>query len=717
MGKPSSFIRAITLAILGLSYTTGHATEDPQEQQTPSYTAEEVTISETRLTIPQHSSVAKLPLELHSTPASVSVVGQALLERQGGVILADALKNVSGANLQTGFGTFDFFVLRGFDSLESGLVLTDGAAEPEVSFYNLYNVETVEVLKGPAAFLYGGNPLSGVINLRRKQPVFADFARVNLNYGRYQSLRGTLDAGWADTEHGLALRLNALGQDAANYRDDKDSFSYAFNPSLTYKPNDRTRVTLNFEYAQSEHRSDSGLPLVTTDGVTFKLADVPRTRSYQSPFDISKQTFYRFRADAQRDLGEGLVLRNKFYFTDFAWPSKGSLINGDGTSLEVFRSLLDLDDEQRMIGNQLELAWNLNTGGFQHTLLTGLELGRWTDTFTLKVATLPNLDLFTPEETAAEPFAYIPQQQQAADARSVILAPYIVGHIVLAEPLELFVGGRYDRIDYEDNLNTAKLKFTSFSPMIGAIFRPLPDWSLYANAGRAFAPPSSRVVASRQAEAQFAGFGRKIKTEKSSQFELGAKKHIWDERVQANIAFFRLDKKDIAIRDANGLTQQSGDQRATGLEAEITARPAVQWHVFMTYAYTDAELRIFNEQVFVPTADGSFAPQTFDRAGNVPAFAPKHIASLWINKEFTNGLGLGGGGRYVGSQFIAPDNAYEIDSVLTFDAMASYTYDRWRLRLNLKNLTDKEYQTRGFGSSSVIPAPPFAAYGGIEWSL
>ena len=118
----------------------------------------------------------------------------------------------------------------------------------------------------------------------------------------------------------------------------------------------------------------------------------------------------------------------------------------------------------------------------------------------------------------------------------------------------------------------------------------------------------------------------------------------------------------------------------------------------------------------MPTTTGIVA-QTFDRAGNVPAFAPTHIANMWINKEFSNGLGLGLGSRFLGTQFIAPDNAYTIDSVVTIDAMVAYTYNRWRLRLNLKNLTNTSYETRGFGSSSVIPATPFAAYGGIEWSL
>ena len=721
MNTYSIFFLATSLTVLSWSSTAVSA-EEQTDQETPQYTTEAITVRENRLTMPQQSSLAtKLPLPLHRTPASVGVVPKTLVERQGGIILGDALKNISGVNAQTGFGSFDFFVLRGFDSLESGLVLTDGAAEPEVSFYNLYNVDTVEVLKGPAAFLYGGNPLSGTVNLVRKQPVFANFARISASYGRYQSLRSTVDAGWTNTKNTLAIRLNALGQDAAGYRDNMDNFTYAFNPALSWKPDQRTQITFNFEYAQSQHTSDSGLPLLTSNGISYNLAAVPRTRSYQSPFDISEQTFYRLRTDINRRLGKDLVWHNKFYWTDFTWPSKGALINGvgpnnDATGLDVFRSLLNLDNKQQLIGNQSELIWQTTTGNVHHTFLGGIELGQTSDNFTLQVASLPPLDLNNPQETATLPLSYIAEQQLAADASSIIVAPYLVNHMVLSKAFEMFIGGRFDRIQYTDDRNAADLTWTAFSPMLGAIFHPMTQLSIYANVGHAFAPPSSRVVATRQLEAQYAGFGRPIKTEKSSQFELGAKTIFWQKRIQTNIALFLLSKDDIAIRDANGLTQQSGDQRAHGLEIELIAQPTLQWHLVLNYAYTNAELHRFNEQVFVPTTTGIVA-QTFDRAGNVPAFAPTHIANMWINKEFSNGLGLGLGSRFLGTQFIAPDNAYTIDSVVTIDAMVAYTYNRWRLRLNLKNLTNTSYETRGFGSSSVIPATPFAAYGGIEWSL
>ena len=128
--------------------------------------------------VPSISVVAtKTPVPLKSTPFNVGVVTERTFTSQHAQVLGNALENVSGVVAHKGSGVFDYFVIRGFDSLSTGLVLIDGAPEPESTFYHLYNVDRVEVLKGPGAFLYGGNPLAGSVNLIRKEAVFEDSAR------------------------------------------------------------------------------------------------------------------------------------------------------------------------------------------------------------------------------------------------------------------------------------------------------------------------------------------------------------------------------------------------------------------------------------------------------------------------------------------------------------------------------------------------------------
>ena len=237
---------ALLFFVLPLTTTLVHA----QSADDSLHVVDETIVTGSRLIIPRANAIAtKMPLPLRKTPLSVGIVPQAMIETQDGATLSDALANVSGVGVHTNFGVHDLFYLRGFDSLANGLVLSDGVPEPEATFYQLYNVDRVEALKGPGAFLYGGNPLSGTINLVRKQPVPAgNFARVNASLGRFSTYRTTLDAGHALPDQSLALRLNALWQDAEGYRDDKTSSILAVNPTLRLNLGERSTLHLDFEY-------------------------------------------------------------------------------------------------------------------------------------------------------------------------------------------------------------------------------------------------------------------------------------------------------------------------------------------------------------------------------------------------------------------------------------------------------------------------------------
>ncbi|MHC4676797.1 MAG: TonB-dependent receptor plug domain-containing protein, partial [Planctomycetota bacterium] len=227
--QPSFFRHMLLILVLCFSIVSA---QDTVEEFTLGDSI--VVFGEREKPLPSFNTIAaKIPISLRRTPASVSIIRQTLLKDQQGVVLGDALRNVSGINSHTGFGVFDYFTVRGFNSLENGLILTDGTAEPEISFYNLYNVERVEVLKGPGSFLYGGNPLSGTINMVRKRPVFSTFARFSITYGYFNSYRNVIDVGTADLKQSLAARLTALWQGSDGYRNGKESQVLAVNPTFT----------------------------------------------------------------------------------------------------------------------------------------------------------------------------------------------------------------------------------------------------------------------------------------------------------------------------------------------------------------------------------------------------------------------------------------------------------------------------------------------------
>ncbi len=357
---------------------------------------------------PTASTVAtRMPSLPRDLPLSVATVARPLLDEQAALVLGDALENVSGVNVATGFGVFDFFVIRGFDSLTSGLVLTDGLPEPESTYYPMYNVRQVEVLKGPASFLLGGNPLAGAVQLDRKQPQAKTFADAVVGYGRYDTFETSLDANAATADGRLAARVNATWQGTEAYRDLPSGSTKAVNPTLTWRPDPKTRLFFDYEFVRSDWPPDTGIPFVGASGED--LAPVPRTRSYQTPYDASTQDVQRARFEAERRVSDSLVLRNRLYFTELTWESDGTLVNGaypfpDGRDY-VVRTLVLLDDRQRFFGDQIELGASFSTGSVKHDLLAGFEIRSQEDRFTQDVAFLPPIDLLAPVETAQPPFA------------------------------------------------------------------------------------------------------------------------------------------------------------------------------------------------------------------------------------------------------------------------------------------------------------------------
>jgi TonB-dependent siderophore receptor len=677
--------------------------KDDRAQTPPPITVNEYVYVEGSLTyVPRSNTiVTKLPLERRSTPNNVGVVTEPLASERFDRVLGSALENVSNVNVQTQSGVADFFYVRGFDSLSSGLILTDGAPEPETSFYQLYNVELVEVLKGPGGFLYGRNPLAAAVNLVRKQPVPAPLLGFGASAGSFDRYEGSFDWNHGTAENRAAFRLNGLFRDEGSYRDGKDGRTFAINPTASVRFGDRGRLNLSFEYLDLDYVPDAGIPVVFGD-----VVPVDPATSYQSSMDDSTQGIYRFQADYEWRFSERFSIRNKFFQRTLDWNSGGTILSGavptGPTSVGVIRTFVELDDRQSFTGNQLEAVFTFDTGSVSHSLLTGFELDRFGDDYTLDVGLLQTIDAYNPVPPPDSPPTPLPDQSAAGDSRSIVAAPYAIDQIRFGDRLNVLVGGRIDSSDFSDQVSGTDRSDTDFSPMAGALYAINPVVSVYGNYTRAFAPPSPRVVGERVPET-------------GTQYEGGVKTRFDKIRTEATFAVYRLERDNIAIPDDNGFTQQIGNQRSSGFEVDIAAQPSSTTRAFFSYAINDSELTEFAETIQIALFPPAYA--TVDRSGNDPAFAPRHVMNLWASKDFSRRWGVGGGARYVSSQYIAEDNAFAIDGVLTFDATAFYRIGDARLRLNLKNITDREYFLRGFGSNSVIPAPPFTVYFGFDYRM
>ena len=698
--------------------------EDNKEHETQvSELVEYVEVSDSSL--PTSNTIAtKLTIPLHMTPANVGTVGPALIYEQDAGMLGEALENVSGLNVQNGSGVHDYFSIRGFDSLSSGLVMTDGASEPEVSFHQTYNVRGVEVFKGPGGFLYGKNPLAGVVNIVRKQPLPGDFVTFQGSLGSFNTQEGSIDWNRSTADDGLSFRLNGVWQESDHYRNDILSEHVAVNPSLSLAVGRNSTLNFNVEFVDADYSPDNGLPLVGGS-----IPNVSRKRSYQSAGDFSEQQLNRFQIDYETKINDKVTLRNKTYYRSLDWRSDGTLLQGTlpfdsmfgmtpwlaPGEVQVIRDLALLDDEQRYLGNQFEAIFEVSGGGIEHNLLVGVEIVEETDDYTFDIMPAADVELSSLNPTFVDLGA--PPLVSAGDVTNTIVAPYIIDQMKLSSKVELVLGARYDDIDVDGDIMplgpagfTVPIAFSrddsELSPMGGLVVAPNPSLSIYAHAAESYAPPSTRLVD------EFDPASRK--PERGRQFELGVKKQLVGGRVRTNLAVYELKRDRIAFADMTGFTQNSGDQRSRGVEVEVAAELRPGLRTFFSYAYNDAELTDF--EPCLADGLGGCAVQSF--TGNTPIMAPEHLANLWVSKSFNNGFGVSGGARYVDEQFIFEDNLFAIDSSVVLDGAVFYDRDSWRFKVNLKNITDEEYEARGTAAAtSVIPADPFAAYASFEFRL
>ncbi|MEM9558150.1 MAG: TonB-dependent siderophore receptor [Acidobacteriota bacterium] len=644
---------------------------------------------------------ARLGLDPLETPASYTEVAHPLLADQNALTVSDALSNVAGVNVQTGSGTFDSFFLRGFDGLSSALLLTDGSIEPESSTLHLYNIDRVEVLRGSAGFLYGGRALAGTVNLVRERPTGHDFTQVGLQGGSFGTVQATIDLDRALSSRS-GLRINGLWRESDGFRDLNESESWAINPSFLWR-GERTTVGVVLEHVSNEQQPDGGVPIVGG-----RIADVEPERSFDVAGDFSEQDVDRFQLNLEHRISDRLSYRQKLYWSSLDWQSQGTLLTGafelfPGVSV-VSRTRTTLDDTQRFYGTQAELRYTADTGSIRHEILTGVEVTRLEDDVDFNVFLLSPavVEAAFPVPPIDLPPFPIPGQARFGDVSTTVLAPFVIDQISFSERLKVLVGARYDDIDIDGDGTIASRTDSQLSPLAGVTFAATDTLSLYASWAESFEPQSTLV----QGE---------LDPEEGEQLEVGVKKTFLDGALQASLAVFELTKTNLAIPDQFGFTAQTGEQESRGVELEIAGRLPGELELRVAYAYTDAELVAFRELVVFGAGPTDFF--IADRAGNAPPFAPEQLGRVWLSKRFENGFGLGGGVRYTGDQFIAADNAFELDGYVLLDASLFYTLGDLQLHLDARNLADEEYFTRALGVGSVVPAPGVEILGGFRYTL
>jgi catecholate siderophore receptor len=634
---------------------------------------------------------------------SVSVVPQILIEQQGATTLKDALRNVSGIGLNAGEGGVqgDDFTLRGYSAKTD--IFIDGVRDQGSYQRDSFNLESVEVVKGPSSTYFGRGSTGGVVNQVSKSARAGNSYAGIVSSGMGPFNRASFDANQQLSES-IALRVNVMGQSSEVVeRDEIKQRRYGYATSLVFGLDQPTQLTLNYLYQKDNNVPDYGFPYING-----KPAREDRDTFFGSSRDFERTQVNVGTMRLDHTFNDQLKLRNTTRLSHVdraAAPTAARLETPDDMEPFFRRSRPERDARESILSNQTDLTATFSTAGFEHSLSTGFEvareefrLARFTNTLQPTIGLDPESFDTSKSETRA--------RSQRANTTALSAGVFVADEIKLNDYVDLIAGLRYDRFasSFNDEFpapvdgdpSRTRPDFDNIDRMLsyrgGIAFHPTPEQNYYISYGTSF-NPSAEALALSSANAN-------TDPEKNRTFEIGGKIDLRGGDLSLQGAIFNIEKTDARETDPVGqITVLEGERRVRGFELGITGRVTEGWTVFGSYTFLDSEIK-------KSLAGTNTATPTDDTEGNDVSRVPKHSATLWSSYQFPGQkLEIAGGPTYVSHRFANDTNANKIDGYTRWDATIGYAVtEKVTLRLNLQNLTDKEYFDSTAGGHTV-PAP------------
>ncbi len=438
------------------------STDAARQDDVPVVEVRPVLVASTResYTVSNTLTATKTDTPIHETPASIQVVPRQVIEDQKTPRMKDALENVSGVRPNQSIGSGNRFIIRGFPDLgktyRNGLLATSPSGFPFEM--DTANIESIEVLKGPASILYGRIEPGGMINVNTKRPLDTPHGALEQQFGSYNFYRTLWDVGGAITDsRSLSVRFAGGYQNSGSFRDFNFIDRKVFNPSVTWRPTDKTTLTVDVEILKQDFRADSGIPVIGN-----RPAPVPISRSYgdpNTPVSFTNKTHIGFNLDHM--FNESWKLTNRFLSSfidaESIWanpaPAFGNALRADGRTLD--RNIFGQTSYVRTYATNLDLTGKFAVAGTQHRLLIGMDYTRAaTDygiygNFTSGNPALA-IDLFNPTYGIAPSLFTAARASTDRPGRNVSVfheqwyGLYLQDQITLWKKLHLLVGGRYD---------------------------------------------------------------------------------------------------------------------------------------------------------------------------------------------------------------------------------------------------------------------------------
>lgn len=648
------------------------------------------------------ATFTKTDIPVREVPASITIVPSKLIRDASLLSLGELFHYVPGATMHQGEGNRDQIVIRGTSSTADFYV--NGVRDDAQVFRDLYNVERVEILKGPSGMIFGRGGAGGIVNRVTKRPTFDWLGETSLLVGSYDQIRGTVDIGNRFSGN-AAWRFNAMGEQSNSFRDGVAMRRWGVNPVVTAELDGRSTLTFDFDHQDDDRTADRGIP--SQNG---------------RPFDSNIETFFgnagqssarskfdTFSTVLDYSLPAGWQLRNTLRFTRYdkyyqnVYPSS-SVNAAQDVTISAYNNSNDRDN----IFNQLDLVRSFEFGGMKHAVLVGSELGRQ------RSDNVRNTGFFGASLTAvvpaSNPLATATHfQQNGSDANNTVkadvAAAYIQDFIELNEQWKVLMGVRYDyfKVDFDDKrtlVAPTDLGRTDneLSPRLGIVWIPNAWSSYYASYGYAFLPSGEQL--------SLAPTTQDLAPEKSVNYEIGAR---WDlaPGLTLSAAVYRTERENVRVADPVNLGQflRTGEQRAEGIEIGLQGQVLPWWSVFGGYSHMDAK-------VTKPVSTGTNAtPGSVIPAGNKLPLSPEDQFSLWNRFDLPGGWGAGLGIIYQGSSYTSIGNTVKLPSFTRVDGAVFYAFNggRSRLALNVENIGDTRYYPTADGDNNISPGAPVSA--------
>lgn len=622
------------------------------------------------------ATASKTGTPILETQQSISVITRDQIEAQAAQTLGAAL-NYSAGVVGQPFGAdprFDSPVVRGFDGRQlqylNGLKLMRTAGAPPVEVYGL---ERVDALRGPASVMYGqGNP-GGIINQVSKRPKFENFGEVGTQIGSYDNYGAFFDFGGVIPDHDdFAYRLTGLAKNAGAQTDYLDNDRYYIAPALTWKPDEDTSLTILTSVQHDNPGTPSGLPPQYVLGDSdFKL---PRDFFVgDDSFDKSSRTLTNLGYEFERRLNETWMFRQNLRYTKLDWNYQAlgmasAGLGADGRTLARTATFQDEDLNTFNVDNNLTAEFA--TAAVDHKVLFGLDYRYFDNNARTRFFRATPLDVLDPVYGGTIDLL-APTLDTTVKSDLSQVGIYIQDELAY-ENWRATVGLRQD---------WASTRGSSTSGLTG-VSRSLDqdDHKLTGRAGLSYLfdggiAPYVSYATSFDPVASSAG--PDFKPSEGEQWEAGIKYQPEGWNGFFSAAIYDLKQTNV-LRTVEGVTQQIGEVHVRGVELEGVVSLNEGLDLRAAYTYTDAEIA-------AGTDDGN-------RVENVP----RNAASLWINYTFQegtalDGVGIGGGVRYVGQRYGNSANTFDLDGVTLFDAALTYRKENWKGSLNFQNLGDEKY--------------------------